>query len=100
LHYQKAITLQPNPVEARYNSQLQAHFNLGLIYKSQKKLPEAEAEFRACVQQQPELSRAHAALAETLRAMGKRDEAGRESQVAVQLQMKELRQMMSAGKDK
>ncbi len=86
VHYQKALAIQPNPVEAQYNSQTQAHFNLGLIFRSQKKWTEAEPEFRAFLRDEPDEARAHAALADVLRAMGRTDEAAKESQTAARLQ--------------
>ena len=86
VHYQKALAIHPNPVEAQYNSQTQAHFNLGLIYRSQKRWAEAESEFRAFLRDEPDEARAHAALAEALRAMGRTDEAAKESQTAARLQ--------------
>lgn len=85
IHYQKAIAIRPNPVEAQYNSQPQAHFNLGLIFSSQKKLPEAEAQFRAFLRDEPNEPQAHTALAEILEAEGRVDEAKKESEMAAQL---------------
>ncbi len=85
VHYQRALAIQPNPVEAQYNSQPQAHFNLGLIFRSQKKWPQAEAEFRAFLREEPNEAQAHTALADVLRAEGRTDEANQESQTAARL---------------
>ncbi len=86
VHYQKALAILPNAVEAQYNSQTQAHFNLGLIYRSQKQWKEAESEFRAFLHDEPNEARAHTALAEVLRAMGRFDEAIKEAQIAARLE--------------
>jgi tetratricopeptide (TPR) repeat protein len=85
IHYQKAIAIHANPVEAQYNSQPQAHFNLGLIFSSQKKWAEAEAQFRTFLRDEPNEPQAHSALAEILKAEGRLDEAKKESQRAAQL---------------
>ena len=45
-HYLKALAITPNRVEAQYNSQLQARFNLGVIYLRRGQLPDAETQFR------------------------------------------------------
>ena len=45
--YQATLAMHPNRVEAQYNSQIQAHYNLGLIYREHKKWAEAEEQFLA-----------------------------------------------------
>ena len=59
VHYQRALAIEPNRVEAHYNSQAQAHYNLGLIFRARKQWAEAEAQFRACLRDDPTLARAH-----------------------------------------
>ncbi len=85
VHYQKAIAMQPSRVEATHNSQTQAHYNLGLIYRSRKQWPEAEAQFRACVHEDPNLARAYQNLGFTLVAQGRDDEGRTEFQIAARL---------------
>ena len=70
LHYQKALAIHPNPVETHYNSQIQAHYNLGLIYLKQQKWTEAEEQFRACLEENPNMDHARLALTVAL-AKGK-----------------------------
>lgn len=43
-----------------------AHFNVGLVYLSQKKFPDAESAFRQCLKYAPNSAMAHARLAECL----------------------------------
>ena len=62
VHYQRALAIEPNRVEAHYNSQTQAHYNLGLIFRAHKQWAEAEAQFRACLRDDPSLVRAHSNL--------------------------------------
>jgi hypothetical protein len=62
VHYQRALAIEPNRVEAHYNSQTQAHYNLGLIFRAHKQWAEAEAQFRACLRDDPSLARAHSNL--------------------------------------
>lgn len=62
VHYQRALAIEPNRVEANYNSQTQAHYNLGLIFRARKQWAEAEAQFRACLRDDPSLARAHSNL--------------------------------------
>ena len=85
VHYQKAIAIHPNRVEAQYNSQLQARFNLGLIYRAQKKWAEAEVQFRACLREDPTLAHAHAALGIALVGLSRPGEALQEFQTAAVL---------------
>lgn len=61
-HYQAALALKPNPVEAHYNSQLQAHYNLGLLYLKHENWAEAEAQFRACLAENPNMANARRAF--------------------------------------
>ncbi len=84
-HYLKALAMTPNRVEAQYNSQEQAHFNLGLIYRLQGKWPEAAAQFRACLREDPNLPNAHHALGGVLLAMGRTAEGIREEREALRL---------------
>jgi tetratricopeptide (TPR) repeat protein len=58
VHYQRALAIEPNRVEAHYNSQTQAHYNLGQIFRAHKQWAEAEAQFRACLRDDPNLTRA------------------------------------------
>ena len=69
VHYQRALAIEPNRVEAHYNSQTQAHYNLGLIFRARKQWAEAEAQFRACLRENPNLARARHNLDAVLREM-------------------------------
>jgi tetratricopeptide (TPR) repeat protein len=82
IHYQRALAIEPNPVEAQYNSQLQAHYNLGLIFLKQKKWAEAEAEFQACLRDNRNSARAHKALGIALMGLGRVDEAQKQFEMA------------------
>jgi len=62
IHYQRALAIEPNRLEAHYNSQTQAHYNLGLIFRARKQWAEAAAQFRACLRDDPSLARAHSNL--------------------------------------
>jgi hypothetical protein len=75
LHYQKALAIKPNKVEALYNSQIQAHYNLGLIYRIQKNWLEAATQFRASVSSEPALAQNHINLGIALIGLGKSEEA-------------------------
>jgi protein O-mannosyl-transferase len=81
-HYQRALAIEPNRVEAHYNSQTQAHYNLGLIFLKQKKWAEAEAEFQACLRDNRNPARVHQALGVTLMGLGRVDEAQKQFQMA------------------
>ena len=85
MHYAKALAMRPNRVEAQYNSQLQARFNLGLIYRNEGKWPEAAAQFEAYLREDPNQVSAHVALGSVLLAMGRTAEAIQEDQAAVRL---------------
>jgi protein O-mannosyl-transferase len=85
VHYERALAIQPNRVEAHYNSQTQAHYNLGLIFRTHKQWAEAEAQFRACLRDDPNLVRAHSNLGFVLSAMGRGAEALQEFQTAARL---------------
>lgn len=85
-HYERAIAMHPNPVEAQYNSQLQAHYNLGLIYLSHQKWSRAAEQFRACLQDDPHLARAHLNLATALTKLGQNAEAAAEQHIAERLE--------------
>jgi protein O-mannosyl-transferase len=91
-HYQKALAIRPNPVEAQYNSQPQAHFNLGLIYRNHQQWADAEAQFRACLQDDPDLAIAHHALASVLHSEGRDAEASAEEQEAGRLKLNQAGQ--------
>jgi hypothetical protein len=69
VHYQRALAIEPNRVEAHYNSQTQAHYNLGLIFREHKQWAEAAAQFRACLREDPNLTRARDNLDAVLREM-------------------------------
>jgi Tfp pilus assembly protein PilF len=84
-HYLKALAMRPNRVEAQYNSQLQARFNLGLIYRSEGKWPEAAAQLEAYVREDPNQGSAHIALGSVLLAMGRTAEGIQEEREAVRL---------------
>ena len=83
VHYQRALAILPNPVEAQYNSQPQAHYNLGLIFRSQKKWPEAAAEFRAFTQTEPGEAGGHLNLGVALVALDQMDQAREEFRQAI-----------------
>jgi tetratricopeptide (TPR) repeat protein len=70
-HYRKALAIRPNRVEALYNSQVQAHFNLGVIYRAHEKWADAEAQFRACLLADPANARARRNLELALSRQGK-----------------------------
>jgi tetratricopeptide (TPR) repeat protein len=84
-HYLKALAMRPNRVEAQYNSQTQARFNLGLIYRSEGKWPEAAAQLEAYVRKDPNQQSAHVALGSVLLAMGRTAEGIQEDREAVRL---------------
>jgi tetratricopeptide (TPR) repeat protein len=90
IHYQKALAIRPNRVEAQYNSQPQARYNLGLIYRVQKKWKDAEAQFRDCVRDDPNLARAHGNLGIALAALSRANEALQEFQTSARLNGKPL----------
>jgi tetratricopeptide (TPR) repeat protein len=69
VHYQRALAIEPNRVEAHYNCQTQAHYNLGLIFRARQQWAEAEAQFRACLREDPSLARARDNLDAVLREM-------------------------------
>jgi len=69
VHYQRVLAIAPNRVEAHYNSQTQAHYNLGLIFRARQQWAEAEAQFRACLRADPNLARARHNLDAVLREM-------------------------------
>ncbi len=92
-HYLKALAIKPNRVEAQYNSQPQARFNLAVIYLQEGKLPDAEALFETCVHKEPGEPRTHAALATTLLAMGRTAEGIQEEREAVKLNPNDVETM-------
>jgi protein O-mannosyl-transferase len=71
IHYQRALAIEPNRVEAQYNSQTQAHYNLGLIFRAHQQWAEAAAQFRACLRDDPTLARARHNLDAVLKEMSK-----------------------------
>ena len=85
VHYKNALAITPNRVETGYNSQPQAHFNLGLIYRTRKQWTEAATQFRACVENDPGLARAHANLGVALVALGRVPEATEEFRTAARV---------------
>jgi hypothetical protein len=84
-HYQAALAIHPNRVEAQYNSQAETHFNLGLIYNAQKKWTEADAQFRAFLRDRPNEAIGHSALGLLLVREGRLDEATEEFRKALRL---------------
>lgn len=86
VHYQRALAIKPNPVEAQYNSQPQARYNLGLIYRIRKQWADAASQFRVCMQEDPSLVRAHANLGISLIALHRDDEAKAEFQTAIRIE--------------
>jgi protein O-mannosyl-transferase len=92
-HYLKALAITPNRVEAQYNSQPQARFNLGVIYLHDGNLPDAEALFAECVREDPGEARTHAALATTLLAMGRTAEGIAEEREVVRLNPNDVESM-------
>jgi tetratricopeptide (TPR) repeat protein len=84
-HYSKALAMPPNRVEAQYNSQPQARFNLGLIYRNAGKWPEAAAQFEAYLREFPSDPNGHIALGSVLLAMGRTAEGIREDREAARL---------------
>jgi Tfp pilus assembly protein PilF len=96
-HYLKALAMTPNRVEAQFNSQPQARFNLGLIYRHEGKLPEAAALFEACVREDPDQPNAHVALGSVLLAMGRTAEGIREEREAVRLSPNDVESLNRLG---
>ncbi len=86
LHYQNALAIKPNRVEAQFNSQTEALFNLGLIYRKHAFWADAEKELRAFVQAKPEVGQGHAALGSVLLSMGKLQDAAEELKTAIKLE--------------
>ena len=86
VHYQNALAIKPNRVEAQFNSQTEAHFNLGLLYRKHGNWLEAETQLRAFLKLEPDVGQAHAALGSVLFSMGRLPEAGVELNTALKLQ--------------
>jgi tetratricopeptide (TPR) repeat protein len=85
VHYFKALATRPNRLEVARRWQAFARVNLGGIYAVKAKWPEAEAQFRAIVEQYPDMWQARSNLADCLAATGRLDEAVMEYQSALQL---------------
>jgi len=85
VHYQAALAIRPNRVEAQYNSQTQAHYNLGLIFRAQKKWPEAADQFRAFIQDEPRTPAGHLNLGVAFVALGQVNDATNEFHQAIKL---------------
>jgi tetratricopeptide (TPR) repeat protein len=77
-HYLHALEIHPNRVEACYNSQTVARFNLGAIYAGQGRFRDAETQFRAILSGEPDHTRAHDALGSVLLAQGRAADAAEE----------------------
>jgi protein O-mannosyl-transferase len=92
-HYLRALAIKPNRVEAQYNSQPQARFNLAVIYLHEGRLSDAETLFETCVHEEPDEPRTHAALATTLLAMGRTAEGIQEERAAVKLNPNDVETM-------
>jgi tetratricopeptide (TPR) repeat protein len=88
LHYQKALAIHPNRVEAGYNMQTEVHFNLGLLFRTRKQWAEAEAQFRAFIQEQPGLANGHYNLATALIGLGRVDEGTGEFREALAIDLR------------
>jgi tetratricopeptide (TPR) repeat protein len=86
IHYRAALAMEPNRVEAAYNTQRQTHYNLGLIYWKHQQWPAAEEQFRACVKDSPDLANAHYNLGAVLAAEGKPEDALKEFREADRLE--------------
>ncbi|HZM04814.1 MAG TPA: tetratricopeptide repeat protein [Candidatus Saccharimonadales bacterium] len=84
-HYERAIAIHPNPVEAQYNSQPQAHYNLGLLFLGEQHWQQAAEQFRACLRHDPRLAGAHENLGAALMKLGQTNEARTELQIARRL---------------
>jgi Flp pilus assembly protein TadD len=85
-HYFKALAIQPNRVEAQYNSQTEARYNLGALYVKQGKRVEAESQFRAILATEPDHARAHGALASVLISAGRLPDAAGECREVTRLE--------------
>jgi tetratricopeptide (TPR) repeat protein len=85
VHYLRALAIRPNRVEAQYNSQPQAHFNLGLIYRKHGMWREAEAQLREAVRADNHQAMPHYALGSVLLSGGRYAEAAREFEVTAKL---------------
>jgi tetratricopeptide (TPR) repeat protein len=76
--YAQAIRLRPDSHEA--------HFNLGIVFASLQRLPEAIAEFRTAIRLKPDYAKAHTNLGSALALQGNLDEAIAEFSEALRLQ--------------
>ncbi len=77
IHYQRALEIVPNRIEARqYNSKPNVNYNLGLIFRQNKRWAEAAAQFGDFVKAEPRLASGHANLGIALLALGQ-DETGK-----------------------
>ena len=75
--YKQAVAAKPDLVDA--------HYNLGFIYRSQGRSAEAEREFLEVLRYQPGYAEAHLNLGVVYTSMGQLDEAEREYTSAVAL---------------
>jgi len=81
-HYKRALAIKPNRVEAQYNSQTQAHYNLGIIYRVRRQWKEAEEQFRAFTRLEPMIPSGHINLGVTCLALDHTKEGLAEFQLA------------------
>jgi tetratricopeptide (TPR) repeat protein len=86
LHYQNALALKLNRVEAEFNSQPEAYFNLGLIYRKHGAWTNAETSLRAFLKLRPNVGQGHVALGSVLLSMGRLDDAAAELNQAIKLE--------------
>ena len=80
--YERVLNMQPNRVEAQSDCRPEAHFNLGLIYRAQKKWKLAEEQFRAFISLRPELPVGHSNLGAVLVAQNRPQDGTAELRMA------------------
>jgi tetratricopeptide (TPR) repeat protein len=89
-HYQRAIEIRPNRLEAHYNSQWKAHYNLAQLLIQRGQWEEAETHYRTAAHDRPavaeiDLADIHNNLGGVLRELGRLDEAAAEYRLALQM---------------
>jgi len=83
-HYLRAIQIQPTRIEEPAGIHALAHENLGVLLSRQAKWPEAEAHFRAALEEKPDHWETRANLGGCLEAEGRFEEAIGEFRTALQ----------------
>jgi protein O-mannosyl-transferase len=73
--YLRTLQLKPNRLEARFNSQIDAHYNLGIILAGKEQFEAARQHFQAALNGRPEHLAARNNLGNVLMSEGHLDEA-------------------------